>query len=260
MILRKRDFTGPPAPGALVCSRLLPSMFFKACRSYWQTSLASWRLSSTASCGASVSDLSLALWWQFCKRWGASTHSSQSSLMRPHMPYPFKPHRFMQTPQGSLHSNTPFFPAEVSASLSLRSTADFPTPSLFGSTANSSTSRTFGSTAASSSWFQSLRSSETTHSADSEPSDIPMEPLPIWRDASYFGNSGIPPPPKLMASQLACIRGGEVIFRDINLSLHCGSAVNMTGPNGSGKTSMLRVVSTAGPFTALTCTFSSHFG
>jgi ABC-type multidrug transport system fused ATPase/permease subunit len=235
----------------------------KACRSYWQTSLASWRLSSAASCGASVSDLWLALWWQFCKRWGPSTHSAPSSLMRPHMPYPFKPHHFMQTPQGSLHfscSNTPFFQAEVSASRSFRSTADLSTSNSFGSTANSSTSRTFGSTAASSSWFQSLRSSEPTHSADSEPSDKPMEPLPIWSDASYLGNSGIPPPPKLMASQLACIRGGEVIFRDINLSLHSGSAVNMTGPNGSGKTSMLRVVSIAGPVKSLTYAFGSQFG
>jgi ABC-type polysaccharide/polyol phosphate transport system ATPase subunit len=52
-----------------------------------------------------------------------------------------------------------------------------------------------------------------------------------------------PPVPWLLGSGLAFMRNEQVIVRDINFTLHGGSAVVLTGPNASGKSSFLRVVS-----------------
>jgi heme exporter protein A len=41
---------------------------------------------------------------------------------------------------------------------------------------------------------------------------------------------------------LSCIRGHRVLFRDLNLSLKTGSVLCVEGPNGSGKTSLLRLI------------------
>lgn len=204
-------------------------------RSSWPSSHASCRTTGDAVVeGHEMLELSLAVWWQFCKRWASLSHSHlQLALARPLTSATLPPYH---SPTG-VHmspflSNTgsSFAPAPLSKAFSLAAGRSCGNQNLF-------TSRSFGSTAERSSWW---RRSEPP---PEEPVVTQMEPLPVWSDASYFGNNGLPPPPKLMASQLACIRGGEVIFRDINLSLHSGSAVNMTGPNGSGKTSMLRVVS-----------------
>ena len=51
-----------------------------------------------------------------------------------------------------------------------------------------------------------------------------------------------PPVPWLLGSGLACMRKEQVIVRDINFTLHRGSAVVLTGPNASGKSSFLRLV------------------
>lgn len=59
---------------------------------------------------------------------------------------------------------------------------------------------------------------------------------------SKAGGVGPPPPPRLLACQVACMRGGDVIIRDVNLSIHEGGAVLLMGPNGSGKSTMLRLV------------------
>ncbi len=47
---------------------------------------------------------------------------------------------------------------------------------------------------------------------------------------------------KLKADQLTCVRGGRVVFRDISFALSSGESLLLTGPNGSGKTSLLRMV------------------
>ena len=47
---------------------------------------------------------------------------------------------------------------------------------------------------------------------------------------------------RLMASDLACVRGFRPIFRDVNLKLEGGAALALVGPNGPGKSSLLRLV------------------
>ena len=41
---------------------------------------------------------------------------------------------------------------------------------------------------------------------------------------------------------LACVRGGRVVFLDVSFALRAGEALAIEGPNGSGKTSLLRVM------------------
>ncbi|MEQ9489593.1 MAG: heme ABC exporter ATP-binding protein CcmA [Alphaproteobacteria bacterium] len=48
---------------------------------------------------------------------------------------------------------------------------------------------------------------------------------------------------RFSATDLACLRGGRLVFRDLSLELAGGGAIVLTGPNGSGKTSLLRVLS-----------------
>lgn len=42
---------------------------------------------------------------------------------------------------------------------------------------------------------------------------------------------------------LDCVRGGRMLFRNLNLSVAEGSLIQLQGPNGSGKTSLLRIIS-----------------
>jgi heme exporter protein A len=46
----------------------------------------------------------------------------------------------------------------------------------------------------------------------------------------------------LEATNLACVRGGRRLFSKVNFSLPSGTFLQLTGPNGSGKTSLLRIV------------------
>jgi heme exporter protein A len=47
---------------------------------------------------------------------------------------------------------------------------------------------------------------------------------------------------RLTARELACVRGGREVFRDLSFSLTAGEALTVSGPNGAGKSSLLRVV------------------
>ncbi|SDU41553.1 heme ABC exporter ATP-binding protein CcmA [Stappia sp. ES.058] len=47
---------------------------------------------------------------------------------------------------------------------------------------------------------------------------------------------------RLVAENLACERGGRCVFSDLSLSLQAGRALAVTGPNGVGKSSLLRVL------------------
>src|SRR5215470_13020530 len=47
---------------------------------------------------------------------------------------------------------------------------------------------------------------------------------------------------RLLASELACIRGGRQVFHNLSFTLAAGTALVVTGPNGAGKSSLLRLV------------------
>ena len=46
----------------------------------------------------------------------------------------------------------------------------------------------------------------------------------------------------LAAVNLECVRGDRRLFRDVSFSLPSGTFLQLTGPNGSGKTSLLRII------------------
>jgi heme exporter protein A len=46
----------------------------------------------------------------------------------------------------------------------------------------------------------------------------------------------------LEVTNLTCVRGTRRLFRDLNFSAHEGELVELRGPNGSGKTSLLRIL------------------
>jgi heme exporter protein A len=47
---------------------------------------------------------------------------------------------------------------------------------------------------------------------------------------------------RLLAENLACIRGGREVFAGVSFSLPAGEALIVTGANGAGKSSLLRVI------------------
>ena len=50
--------------------------------------------------------------------------------------------------------------------------------------------------------------------------------------------------PVLIAEDLACRRGERLVFTGVSFRLSAGEALLLTGPNGSGKTSLLRLLAT----------------
>jgi len=46
----------------------------------------------------------------------------------------------------------------------------------------------------------------------------------------------------LQAFNLACRREGSLVFNNVSFSMQAGSAMLIRGPNGSGKTSLLRII------------------
>jgi heme exporter protein A len=46
----------------------------------------------------------------------------------------------------------------------------------------------------------------------------------------------------LEALRVACVRGERTLFSDVNCTLNEGSLLRIAGPNGSGKTSLLRIL------------------
>ncbi|WP_340265468.1 heme ABC exporter ATP-binding protein CcmA [Sphingobium mellinum] len=45
----------------------------------------------------------------------------------------------------------------------------------------------------------------------------------------------------LRLSGIACVRGGRMLFRDVDLNLEPGGSVLLRGPNGVGKSSLMRI-------------------
>ena len=48
--------------------------------------------------------------------------------------------------------------------------------------------------------------------------------------------------PLLKGEGLALVRGGRLLFEDLDLDLKPGDALHIVGPNGSGKSSLIRLV------------------
>ncbi len=49
-------------------------------------------------------------------------------------------------------------------------------------------------------------------------------------------------PIRLTAHDLACVRGGRLVFSGISFAVDAGEALIVSGPNGAGKSSLLRLV------------------
>lgn len=47
---------------------------------------------------------------------------------------------------------------------------------------------------------------------------------------------------RLLAEALSCARGGRILFRNLDFALESGQAGLLTGPNGVGKSSLLRLL------------------
>jgi heme exporter protein A len=50
------------------------------------------------------------------------------------------------------------------------------------------------------------------------------------------------PPIRVEAAELACVRGGRPVFTGVSFGIGAGGLLAVTGPNGSGKTSLLRIL------------------
>jgi len=57
------------------------------------------------------------------------------------------------------------------------------------------------------------------------------------------GNTVNKPPTLLSATSLTCIREERLLFDQLNIEINAGDIVQVEGPNGSGKTSLLRILS-----------------
>lgn len=47
---------------------------------------------------------------------------------------------------------------------------------------------------------------------------------------------------RLLVEDLACVRGGRRLFKELGFTLGAGDAAVVTGPNGAGKSSLLRLI------------------
>ncbi|XP_078155116.1 non-intrinsic ABC protein 10 [Carex rostrata] len=51
-----------------------------------------------------------------------------------------------------------------------------------------------------------------------------------------------PPAPRILLNNVSCMRNAQIVLRNINVSMHDGSALVLTGANGSGKSTFLRML------------------
>ena len=51
---------------------------------------------------------------------------------------------------------------------------------------------------------------------------------------------------RFAGSNLTCVRGGRLVFKDLAFTLGKGEALILRGPNGTGKSSLLRLMAGLG--------------
>jgi heme exporter protein A len=73
-----------------------------------------------------------------------------------------------------------------------------------------------------------------------QPEPLFRAPLPELRSPRALPHAA----PLLIAENLACRRGERLVFTGVSFRLSAGEAMLLTGPNGSGKTSLLRLLAT----------------
>ena len=61
-------------------------------------------------------------------------------------------------------------------------------------------------------------------------------------NAASLAKSGPGARPLIACENLACVRGDRLLFRGLGFALNAGQALHVTGPNGTGKSSLLRVL------------------
>jgi heme exporter protein A len=66
-------------------------------------------------------------------------------------------------------------------------------------------------------------------------------PSPLVGYVAAMQGSGQSPQAKLVFDGVACRRGGRMLFADVSFSLASGDALIVSGPNGVGKSSLLRL-------------------
>src|SRR5262245_54501734 len=99
------------------------------------------------------------------------------------------------------------------------------------------------------SFFARFQKIDTGQRDGREINDFPgsfLRPPRSTGRSAWGGNQlrriGGPAVMRLMASELACIRGGRQVFHNLSFTLRAGNALVVTGPNGAGKSSLLRLV------------------
>ena len=63
---------------------------------------------------------------------------------------------------------------------------------------------------------------------------------------------------KLKVNNLSCQKGYNLLFENLSFEINSGEALKVSGPNGSGKTSLLRIIAGLSSFESGSIDYNSH--